>query len=236
MTEMGHLLVADALFAKLGWSDRTLPAMYLGCVAPDAYRATTGVDYRQTHFRSSHRPGMRLTDFLQLYLRPSLLSGDHEARAFHVGWLSHICTDYIWRQQIRFELPQLWDSVLAAPTLEAVALKHQFYDECDWVDIQLYQARAELLDEVRWRLMAAECRFAVPPLQPGDIFRWRQQVVEGSLPPPNYTVETPQLISVSFVEQAITQACDETRDMLTWETRLAQEGEEGTPVAEPPDP
>jgi hypothetical protein len=233
MTELGHLLVADALFAQLGWSDRTLPAMYLGSIAPDAYRVTTGVEYRESHFRSSRQPGLRLTDFLQMYLRPALLGGDHEARAFFVGWLSHICTDYTWRQQIRFELPHLWDSVIAAPTLEAVALKHQFYDECDWVDIQLYQASAELVDEIRWRLMAAEVRFAVPPLQPGDLFRWRQQVVEGALPPPNYTVETPQLVSVSFVQQAIAHASDEARDMLTWETKLAQEGPESAPDVAP---
>jgi hypothetical protein len=223
MTEMGHLLVADALAQRFGWSDRNRSALFVGAVGPDAYRTTQDVTYRELHFRSSRQPGLRLTDFLQTYLRPALRGGDTEARAFFCGWLSHVCTDYVWRQQIRFDLPHLWDSVLAAPRLESVALKHQFYDECDWVDIQMQADQTELIDEIRWVLMQVEVRFTVPPLQLGDIFRWRQQVLEGMLPPANYTVETPKLLDVGFVRQAIEAAVAEAGEMIAWEMKQAEE-------------
>jgi len=132
----------------------------------------------------------------------------------------------VWRQKIRAELPDLWRMVLAAPRLEAVALKHQFYDECDWVDIRLHRRDGTLMEDIRWMLTQAEARYTVPPLQQGDIHRWRQQVAEEMLPPANYTVEAPQLISVEFVERAIAQAEEEALGMLAWEGKLAHDGGE----------
>ena len=226
MTELGHLLVADGLLQQLEWSEQVHPALYLGAIAPDAYRITIGIDYRELHFRSSRRPGQRLTDFLRTYLRPALAGDDPEAAAFFAGWLSHICTDYVWRQSIRAELPDLWRMVVAAPRLEAVALKHQFYDECDWADIQLYRLDGSHMEEVRALLSGAEVRFTVPPLQVGDIHRWRQQVIEEMLPPANYTVEAPELLRLDFFQQAIAQATEETLGMLAWEGKLARDSEE----------
>ncbi len=197
-----------------------------GAIAPDAYRITIGVDYRELHFRSARRPGQRLTDFLRTYLRPALAGGDSEAKAFFAGWLSHVCTDYVWRQKLRAEMPELWQMVLSAPRLEAVALKHQFYDECDWMDIQLYRLDSSRLEDIRWHLSQAEVRFTVPPLQAGDIHRWRQQVGDEMIPPSNYTVEAPSLLQMEFVQQAIAQAAEETLGMLAWENKLSRESEE----------
>jgi len=226
MTELGHLLVADALLEHLRWSDRRRSSLYLGCIAPDAYRVTIGVDYREVHFRSARRPGQRLTDFLRTYLRPALAGGDAEAEAFFAGWLSHICTDYVWRQHLRAVLPELWHMVVTAPRLEAVALKHQFYDECDWVDIQLHRLDGAHMEEMRCVLSEAEVRFTIPPLQCSDIYRWRQQVADEMLPPSNYTVDTPQLLTMEFVQEAIAQGVEETLGMLAWESKMARSGGE----------
>jgi hypothetical protein len=228
MTELGHLLVADSLFRQSEWSEHVRPALYLGAIAPDAYRITIGIDYRELHFRSSRHPGQRLTDFLRTYLRPALAGGDPEAAAFFAGWLSHICTDYVWRQSIRAELPDLWRMVLAAPRLEAVALKHQFYDECDWADIQLYRQDGSRMEELSGALSQATAQFTVQPLQVSDIHRWRQQVTEEMLPPANYTVEAPEWLSLDFFERAIAQAAEETLGMLAWESKLARNNEEVT--------
>ena len=223
MTELGHLLVADRLFQQLGWPEGMRPMLYLGAIAPDAYRVTLGVDYRDVHFRETRRQGLRLTDFLQVHLRPALAGKDFVAKAFFSGWLSHICADYAWRQRIRSDLTELWEGVLSGPRLEALALKHQFYDECDWVDIELYRQEGERVDEIRALLAAAEPTLAIPPLQPGDIYRWRQQVCEEMLPPANYTVEAPSLLSMEFMRRVMAEAEEEAAGMLSWENRLAQE-------------
>ena len=222
MTELGHLLVANWLHRQLEWSDETRAALYLGCIAPDAYRVTTGIDYREVHFRSPRQPGLRLTDFLRTHLRPAIVGYDSEVLAFVTGWLSHICADYVWRQQIRTGLPKLWDMVLHAPHLEGIALKHQFYDECDWADIQLYRLDSVMVEGIRSLLSQAVVRHTIPPLLTGDIYRWRQQVVEEQLPPANYTVEEPQFITLEFVQQALGQASEETLGMLQWESKLAR--------------
>lgn len=227
MTELGHLLVADMIYQHHDWAETMRPAVYLGAIAPDAYRVTVGIDYRTLHFRSSRHPGLRLTDFLRTYLRPAFASGDPQARAFFAGWLSHICADYVWRQQLRDTLPELWRLITEAPRLESVALKHQFYDECDWVDTRLYRLDGTGMEDMRWQLTQAEVRYTVPPLQAGDLHRWRQQVAEEMLPPANYTVQAPELISVEFVQRVIAQSQEEALGMLAWETKLANGGDTG---------
>jgi hypothetical protein len=230
MTELGHLMVAHWLHRQLEWPEETRAELYVGCIAPDAYRVTTGIDYREAHFRNAREPGQRLTDFLRLYLRPAIVADQMDTLAFLTGWLSHVCADYVWRQQIRGGLPKLWDMVLHAPRLEAVALRHQFHDECDWADIQLYQSDSATIDDIRWVLSQALVRHTVPPLRSADIFRWREQVVAEMLPPANYTVEAPQFITLEFVQQTLGQAAEEALGMLQWESKLAREAGEGPPA------
>ena len=52
MTELGHLLLADAVFKRLDWPREVRQCLYLGAIAPDAHRATIDVSYRDVHFRS----------------------------------------------------------------------------------------------------------------------------------------------------------------------------------------
>lgn len=219
MTELGHLLLADALFRRLDWPPEMRAPLFLGAVAPDAHRAALDVSYRDVHFRSAHRPGHRLADFLRTYLRPALHSADAEERAFFVGWLSHLCGDDAWRQKIRAQLQSLWQQIAGANRLERTALRSEFYDECDWVDRQLYQANAQLLEDIRWQLEQATPRFTVPPLHASDLFRWRQQVLDEKLPPANYATEQPRFIDTDFVQDVLTIAEEEAFAMIAWELK-----------------
>lgn len=219
MTELGHLLLADTIFRRLNWPQDMRAPLYLGAIAPDAHRVTIDVSYRDIHFRSRRRPGHRLADFVRLYLRPALHSADSYERAFFVGWLSHLCGDDAWRQKIRAELESLWRQIYGANRLERSALRAEFYDECDWVDMQLYQANANLVEDIRWILEQAVPRFTVPPLHASDIHRWRQQVIEEKLPPSNFSIEQPRFIDVDFILDAMTIAEEEAVAMIGWEMK-----------------
>lgn len=219
MTELGHLLLADALFRRLNWPPEMRGQLYLGAIAPDAHRVTLDVSYRDVHFRSARRPGHRLADFLRLHLRPALQSNDPEQQAFFAGWLSHLCGDDAWRQKIRSELQTLWRQIDGANRLERSALRAEFYDECDWVDMQLYQSNANLIENIRWLLEQATPCFTVPPLRASDIHRWRQQVIEEKLPPSNFSITQPRFISTDFLLDAMTVAEEEAVAMINWELR-----------------
>lgn len=219
MTELGHLLLADALFRRLKWPQEMRGSLYLGAIAPDAHRATLDIKYRDIHFRSARRPGHRLVDFMRLYLRPALHSTDPEERAFFVGWLSHLCGDDAWRQKIRSELQSLWRQIYGASRLERSALRSEFHDECDWVDMQLYQSHANLIEDIRWLLEQSTPRFTVQPLRTADIYRWRQQVIDEKLPPSNFSLERPRFIDTDFMLDAITIAEEEAVAMIDWEMK-----------------
>jgi hypothetical protein len=59
--------------------------------------------------------------------------------------------------------------------------------------------------------------------------RWRFQVTEEMLPPANFTVDTPEMLSVDFFQRAIATAVEESMGMLAWEAKLAR-------AEEAPDP
>ena len=223
MTELGHLLLADAVFKRLDWPREVRQCLYLGAIAPDAHRATIDVSYRDVHFRSAQRPGHRLVDFLRDYLRPAARSYDFEERGFFVGWLTHLCGDDVWRRKLRAEFPSMWQRISGAARLERHALREEFRDECDWVDAQLYQRNAYLIEDIRWLLEQAPIRFTIPPLQPGDLHRWQMQVIEHNLPPSNLSVEQARFLSVDFVLEAIALAEEETISMLEWEMKRKPE-------------
>ena len=219
MTALGHLLLADAVFRRLQWERELRPAFYLGAIAPDAHRATLSVTYRDVHFRSARRSGHRLVDFLRRHLRPALHGDDPAARAFFAGYLTHLCGDDVWRQKIRGELQSLWQRICLASRLERAALRAEFYDECDWVDVQLYQRNSNLVEDMRWLLDQASPEHAIPPLRPTDLHNWRQEVIESRLPPSNFSVEQPRFLSVDFLLDALTLAEEEASAMLDWEMR-----------------
>lgn len=224
MTELGHLLLADMLLKRLDWPREMRSMLYLGAIAPDAHRTTIDVSYRDVHFRSSNRQGYRLIDFLRDYLRPTVRSYDPEERGFFLGWLCHLCADDAWRAKIRAELPSLWSQISSANRMERNILREEFGDECAWVDGQLYQRNSYLIEDIRWLLEQAPARFTIPPLQVGDIHRWRLQVIEEQLPPPS-PLEQPRFLSLDFALEALAVAEEEVLSILNWENKKRVEEE-----------
>lgn len=209
MTELGHLLAADRVFVELDWAQELRPSFYVGAIAPDAHRATVGVDYRDLHFRSSRHAGRRLIDFLRQYLRPALTGSDAFAQAFYTAWLTHICADHVWRQHLRHELSHIWHRIVDGASLESAALRDEFYEECDWTDQGLYEQSNQRIEDIRWMLQHASIAYTVPPLKGQDINRWRQQVMMEMMPPPPPDLERPQLLSAEFVNRCLEDATQE---------------------------
>lgn len=219
MTELGHLLAADAVFGALGWSQELRPSLYLGAIAPDAHRATIGVDYRDLHFRSSRTVGRRLIDFLRRYLRPALQGTDREAQAFYVGWLSHICADHLWRQHLRHDLSAVWYRITDGSPLESAALRDEFYEDCDCVDQSLYAEHRQQVEDIRWLLQHSHGAYTVEPLRVNDILRWRKHVMMELLPPVAPDLTHPQLLSYGIVERSQDDAVQETLSIMDWEVK-----------------
>lgn len=230
MTEQGHLLVAERVWMALGWPSHMHPAMCLGAIAPDAHRVTDHVAFRDLHFRSTRRAGYRLVDFLRQHLRPVLQmhgsgdlldprAGEPETVGFYVGWLTHICADDVWRQKIRTELAELWESVMEARRLERVSLRQEFHDEAAFIDIQIYQQNSQQIEGLRWLLEQAYVRSAVAPLQIADVHRWRQEVLEQHLPPVHFAGTVPRYLSTDFVLSAVGRAADEAVAMIESELK-----------------
>jgi hypothetical protein len=232
MTELGHLLAADTVFVSLEWAQELRPAFYVGAIAPDAHRATVGVDYRDLHFRSGRTPGRRLIDFLRQYLRPALNDSDAFAQAFYTGWLTHICADHVWRQHLRHELSHLWHRIVDGAALESAALRDEFYEECDWTDQGLYERNNQRVEDIRWMLQHASIAYTVPPLKAQDIARWRQQVMMEMMPPAAPTLERPQLLSSEFVTRCLDDAVRECLAVFALEVQRVTGGLEQPPPAE----
>ncbi len=227
MTELGHLWVADRLWERLGWAEAQRPYLYLGAIAPDAYRVAYSIPQRLSHFRYASPKGLSFNDFVNVYLRPAMAGDNGAAQAFFSGWLSHLCADRIWRQKVRYELAGLWERIMEGPAEVAAALKQQFFEECAWADLELYRKDSARYEEILAQLSQAEVCFRVPPLQAGDIFRWREIVVQEKVPPLNVRIAAPQWLSMEFVLQALQEAEEESLKLLLWEQKLAQEHKEG---------
>jgi len=229
VTELGHLLIADAVAQQLSCPEEATHAVYLGAIAPDAHRIAVGVDYRDLHFRG--RPGSQrqLGDFLRVYLRPALAEEDPLPQAFYAGWLSHICADAIWRRRIRAEMPDLWKAIAGQTSPEAKRLRSLFHSECDWVDLKLYRQHTADLERVRWLLGQPMPGLTVPPLNVGDIYRWRRHVVQHLLPPEGVPLEEPQYATLVFTLGCLLEAQEETMSVLNWEKKQIAEGHADTP-------
>ena len=224
MTELGHLLAADAVFTTLAWSQELRPSFLVGAIAADAHRTTIGIDYRDLHFRTARTKGRRLIDFLRGYLRPALSGGDAFAQAFFTGWLTHICGDHVWRQHLRDELDTLWYRIVDGAALESAALREEFYEECDWIDQRLYDDRAHQVEDIRWMLQHASVAYTIPPLKAQDIARWRQHVLLEQMPPTPPDLDRSQLLTVAFVTRCVDDAAMESLAVLDLEIKRVTGG------------
>jgi hypothetical protein len=220
MTQLEHLLTADAVFRGLGWDQPLRAIFYLGAIAPDAHRVSYGVDRREMHFLGGRRVRHGMAEFMRTYLRPALADPlAEEARAFYAGWLTHLSADKVLRARVRHELPDLWKQALDSASIVGAVLRDQFYEECDWVDGLLYAANVTLLEDIRGLLGQAPTYFTVPPLRLVDIQRWRQQVIADMLPVQGGHVESPQYVTEDLILRSMDLAQAEALGILDTEIK-----------------
>ena len=75
---------------------------------------------------------------------------------------------------------------------------------------------------IRCQLTQVVPRYTVPPLEVGDIYRWKSQVINEMLPPSGVSSYEPRFLSEEFVERCIEAAVEESLSMLNWEIKLLQ--------------
>lgn len=228
MNALPHLVIANNLWARLGWPESARGHLAVGAVAPDAYRLVPKMSYRATHFRSARKVGLRRADFLSDFLRPALLEGGVDERALWIGWLSHIIADQLWRRTIRAELPEFWQMTVVGSGAECRRLRAEFQACCDRADQQLCLVPGSPVSELRWILRSWLPRYEVPLLGQVILRQWVARVTAQAMPPPAPETQGPDWISYPFVARAIEAAEEETAALVELELKRASEA----PVAE----
>ncbi|MFO7945898.1 MAG: zinc dependent phospholipase C family protein [Armatimonadota bacterium] len=217
MTPLQHLLLAEQVRERLGWSLEFRPYLLMGAIAPDTHRVVDDISYRDLHFRSRSKEHNRLIDFLNTFLRRAINGSEHEL-SFWVGWLSHIVADDTWRHQLRERIPELWETAISDDEAAARQMRKLYRRECVHLDIVLFSERTDLMREIRTDLLAAEPRFCSPLIPTRDLHSWRLTVAQTMLPPLAESEEAPVYLDADFVDTCLYQAREEVCRIVDWET------------------
>lgn len=163
---MVHLAVAHEL-VLLG--HQPLPNFYLGSIAPDAIhmRPDAGKeDKRAVHLQKDSMTDLRHVEQLLI----TYWQGSKDA-AFAEGYCVHLLTDYYWFGEFIEHWRAKLDSKI--PQHERRTL---YYDECDRIDLDLY-------DQLPWRQDVWDCLLSAQAtdfeglLSRQEIELWRDRVV-----------------------------------------------------------
>ncbi len=217
MTPLQHLLLAEQVRERLGWTLEYRPFLLIGAIAPDTHRVVNDTSYRDLHFRSRSKEENRLIDFLNRFLRPAI-NGSEQELTFWVGWLSHTVADDTWRHQLRERIPEMWDTAIADDEAAARQMRKLYRRECVHLDNALFSENIDLMREIRTDLLAAEPDFSAPLVQTRDLHSWRLTVAQTMIPPLAETDEEPVYLDVDFVEACLYQAREEVCRIVDWET------------------
>jgi len=206
---MVHLSVAHRLVQCYGYSP--VPAFYLGSLAPDAIHmrpGTTRKDKNAVHFvRDGSISLSRVQQLMDKHWRAS------EDAAFAEGYCVHILTDLYWRGKVVEPL---------RPKLNGTMPRHElrtlYYNECDKIDLELY-------DQQPWRdyvwdlLKSAETGDFEGLLSREEIKRWRNRVLSWYDKNRHKGDYQPRYISkelvLDFIIDASRRACER---MVLWKS------------------
>jgi hypothetical protein len=209
---MVHLSVAHHLVCSCGY--RPIPAFYLGSIAPDAIHmrpGTGGEDKRAVHLAQDG--SIDLGQVQQLITGCWQTSGDV---AFAEGYCVHLLTDLYWADQFVRPLRTGLDGTLPERELRAL-----YYDECDKIDLELY-------DQQPWRndvwalLQSATASDFAGLLAQKEVEMWRDRVLrwfEENRHKGDYQCRHVTKAMVSgFVGDASARAC---KQMALWRQSVA---------------
>ena len=178
---MVHLSVAHRLVERYGCLPS--PALYLGSIAPDAIHKRSDTD-RQDKL-SVHLVGKdgldeaRLRAFLAQQSRAEGDAADVAvgyATDIAIGYVGHILTDVYWRADVLLPWRAQFEERLQRNEMPVAELRALYYNECDKVDLDLY-------DQQPWRpevwalLRAARARDLDGLLSADEIAGWRDRVL-----------------------------------------------------------
>ena len=164
---MVHLSVAHDLVCT--WGYRPAPAFYLGSIAPDAIHmrpGTGGEDKRAVHLSQNGTIDLSRVQQLITECGPS-----SEDTAFAEGYGVHLLTDYYWFS----EFVESWRARLDGH-MPRHELRILYYNECDKIDLELYD-RQPWRDDVWALLRSAETSDFKGLLARKEIEMWRERVL-----------------------------------------------------------
>ena len=139
---MIHLRVAERVLALVQIPDAA--RFVLGNMAPDSgipveggYEPSAAV----SHFRAIDENGVKAVHeelYVQRYLTPAQWAGyDPQARAFHLGYLSHLITDRLWSKKVVYPAKAQFESLFREDNAAFWRMVKQ-----DWYDMDFLFLRA----------------------------------------------------------------------------------------------
>jgi hypothetical protein len=202
---MVHLSVAHRLVERYGYPPSS--AFYLGSVAPDAIHKRPGTDRADklaVHLvGEGGLDGGRLCALLSR--RGQGTDGAAPIADMAAGYAGHVLTDVYWREDLILPFRAQHEERLLRQQMSVDELRALYYNECDKVDLELYD-RQPWRPEV-WALLRAAQACDVDGLLSGDeIEGWRDRVLswfEANRHKAGYTLQYLTLERVlAFVEDA----------------------------------
>jgi hypothetical protein len=134
---MVHLSIAHRLARAYGYSSS--PAFYLGSIAPDAIHMRAGTG--RADKLAVHLVGQ---DGIDLDRVQALVARDGPGDGLATGYAAHVLTDAYWRETVILPFRARHEERLSRGEMAVDDLRALYYDECDQVDIELY-------DRAPWR-------------------------------------------------------------------------------------
>ncbi len=208
---MIHLSIAHHLVETYGYL--SCPAFYLGSIAPDAIhiRAGTGrADKLAVHFIGQ--------DGIDLDRVQALIARDRLGDGLTTGYAAHVLTDVYWRETVILPFRAQHEERLSRGEMAVDDLRTLYYDECDKVDLDLYDREPwrpqvwELLRSARARDLGgllAGVGLSGVDLSAHEIERWRDRVLlwfEINRHKADYTLQYLTLERVlAFIDEATTR-------------------------------
>ena len=139
---MIHLRVAERVLALVQIPDAA--RFVLGNMAPDSgipveggYEPSAAV----SHFRAIDENGVKAVHeelYVQRYLTPAQWAGyDPQARAFHLGYLSHLITDRLWSKKVVYPAKAQFESLFREDNAAFWRMVKR-----DWYDMDFLYLRA----------------------------------------------------------------------------------------------
>lgn len=165
---MVHLSVAVALSER----EHRFPSgeFLLGNLAPDAIHMrpnTVKLDKERVHMLDSGCSAADLVNSFQArYIRK-----DSPSMGFHLGYLTHLLTDRIWRERIidPFRLSLV-------PTFPDQEIRSRYYHDTDRIDFDLYRRMA--WQPQAWSSLETAPAVDFPPfLTANEILHWRDRTL-----------------------------------------------------------